>query len=494
MNEASLFRKHLNNVLFNKISVIAIIVISFGLVLLGNSQNFFVVSLMGTVLFWGFGLLFGAINLYELYGYTLMQFMLFVFLLSRPVLACLYNMDWAYWSDDTLKKAFISICVCEIGLFLGSYLATQPPEQRDYSLNISDNRLNSMRIALLILVVITGIVEVYVVTSNYLSFRYLGYEAMYTSADTYLPAYIRGLSTVFPLAVFGYLATMPEKKRAILVLILYTTLGIPTFLLGNRSSLVLRIVFVTVYFFIRDYSRSEMETKWITRKIQIGFIIFVIFAISFLGAYNYIRVGKLASDQTYIPIIADFFYRQGTSFDTLCQGFFYEPIIKGFPDTISYTMGGIIDSLKHSTLSQLLFKTTDLGNGNSVNMVMNSNSMAHRLSYVVFGEKFYLEGHGRGSSFILETYYDGGLLFVFIYSFIIGHFLSNINRLIQRRNWLINTIVITCLSYIYMIPRSSACSFFSFLFIPHFWLLLLYVIIAVCYSELELSCLKIKKQ
>ena len=188
--------------------------------------------------------------------------------------------------------------------------------------------------------------------------------------------------------------------------------------------------------------------------------------------------------------MADFFYRQGTSFDTLCQGFFYEPIIRGFPDTISYAMGGIVDSLKHSTLSQLLFNTTGLGNGNSVNMVMNSNSLAHRLSYVVFGEQFYLEGHGRGSSFILETYFDGGIIFVFIYSFIIGLFLANINRLIQRRRWLTNMIVITCMSYIYMIPRSSASSFISFLFIPHFWLLIVYVIIAVRISEKDFKWIK----
>ena len=490
MNEATLFRKHINCLLFNTPCVIAVVVISFALVLFGNLKCVYVVSLVGTALFWVYGMLYGAINIYELYGYAIMQFMLFVFILSRPILACIYNMEWAYWGDYSLSKAFISIIVCEIALFTGSYLTKQPTNHRDYKSETSLKQLKSIRIALLILVVVTGAVELYVVTSNYLTFRNLNYEAMYMSADVYLPAYIRGLSTVFPLAVFGYLATMPEKRWALMILCFYTSLGIPTFLLGNRSSLVLRIVFVTVYFFIRDFLRSEKEEKWITRKLQIVFLIFVVFSIFFLGAYNYIRIGKQASDQTYIPVMADFFYRQGTSFDTLCQGFFYEPIIRGFPDTISYAMGGIVDSLKHSTLSQLLFNTTGLGNGNSVNMVMNSNSLAHRLSYVVFGEQFYLEGHGRGSSFILETYFDGGIIFVFIYSFIIGLFLANINRLIQRRRWLTNMIVITCMSYIYMIPRSSASSFISFLFIPHFWLLIVYVFIAVRISEIDFRWIK----
>ena len=143
-------------------------------------------------------------------------------------------------------------------------------------------------------------------------------------------------------------------------------------------------------------------------------------------------------------------------------------------------------------MGQVLFGTQSLGSGNSVNMVVNGNSLAHKLSYVVFGEAYYLEGHGRGSSFILETYYDGGLPFVFLYSFVIGIFLSNINRIIQKKSWFLNIVVITCMSYIYMIPRSSACSFFSFLVTPHFWLLIIFVALAVKLASADMPWIKLR--
>ena len=123
-------------------------------------------------------------------------------------------------------------------------------------------------------------------------------------------------------------------------------------------------------------------------------------------------------------------------------------------------------------------------------MVVNGNSLAHRLSYVALGEDSYLSGHGRGSSYILETYYDGGMVFVFSFSFLLGLFLANINRIIQKRNWFINVIVISSLAGVFYIPRASACYFFSFLTIPHFWLMILYAAVAVVLTK---NCNKIIK-
>lgn len=480
---------YFDSFLFNKKSSAIIIAISLGLVLVGNYHMSYLLSLAGVSVFWVYGMAYGVLNIYYLYGYAMMQFMLFVFILSRPLLASVYDVTWTYWDSYTIEHALLSVYVCEVTMFLGSRIFKQRAPQCSCSLKVRNNNKQSIQIALLMLVVLTGIVEAYVVCRNYLEFRNLGYEVMYVK-EVYYPAIIRGLSTLFPLAVFGYLATMPGKTKSILVLLLYISLGTPTFLLGNRTSIVLRIAFATVYFFIRDYTREQNESRWITKWIKIGFVIFVVFAIAFLGAYNYIRTGKRAADQTYLPIMADFFYRQGTSFDTVCQGFFYEPIIRGMPETISYSLGGVIDSVKHSTLSQMLFGTSSLGNVNSVNMVVNGNSLAHRLSYVVFGEKYYLEGHGRGSSFILETYYDGGFPLIGLYSFALGVFLSNINRIVQKKSWFINTIVITSMSYIYMIPRASACSFATFLVTPHFWMMIIYVLTAIAVAERRIPWIK----
>ena len=105
--------------------------------------------------------------------------------------------------------------------------------------------------------------------------------------------------------------------------------------------------------------------------LLISFIVFVLFAVAFLGAFNYYRVGIDPNSATNIPILLDFFYRQGTTFDTVCQGLQYKSMIMNLPQTTWYSIGPVYDTVKHSTLFQMLFDTVGLDGGNSINMVMN---------------------------------------------------------------------------------------------------------------------------
>lgn len=471
-----------NLLVFNRISIIVAICIAVMLFFAGRATNSFDVALASIMLFWLYGMFFCFINLYELYAYAIMHFMIFVFYLSRPLIANMYDLEWTYWNKDALEKGLLSILVCEIAMLMGSAIVKQVNRADELSLKKCDiGYVHFLQTTFLIIVAISGLICAYSVLNHYIALKDLPYESIYVSSEIYEPAYIRGTTTLFPYAVFAYLATMPKKRTALLVLGIYIALGIPYFLLGNRSSLVLRIAFAVSYFFIRDYIVTRGRNRWITNKIKIGFIVFVLFSIAFLGAYNYIRTGKLPSDQTHIPIMLDFFYRQGTTFETLCQGLHYETIIRSLPHTTLYGIGPMIDTVKHSTLSQWLFNAKSLGSGNSLNMVLNSNSLAHKLSYVVLGEAYYLEGHGRGSSFLLELYYDGGFALIGAFCFALGVFLGSINRIIQKGNWFINVLVIATLSRVFYIPRSSTCDFMSFLLTPHFWLLIIAIVVANWY-------------
>ena len=481
------FRKYCNILLFNPYASLAVAIASVVIVLHGNTMYAYGVSLVGVMLFWVYGMTYGFLNLYEMYCYAIMQFLLFVFLLSRPVIAEIYNVEWTYWSDDTISKSMIVLLVCEISMFCGARLVRQPDRAPAADIRGDKQIQSAIQNALLILLGITGLVCAFSEVTHFLEYRYMSYEAIYTDSQSYEPAAIRILSTLFPYSVFAYLACMPEKRKALLVMGAYVAMGIPSFLLGNRTSLVLKIAFVTIYFFIRDYARKDDEPAWITNTIKVGFSVFVLFAIAFLGAYNYIRAGKSASEQTYMPIIADFFFRQGTTYDTLCQGFQYEAAIKSFPETLIYSLGPFIDNIQNNALGRLLFGTTGLGSGNSVSMVMNSNNLAHRLSYVALGETSYLQGHGRGSSFLIETFYDGGYFGVALFSSALGYLMASINSLIQKRSWVINMILLFVLSSVLMCPRSSASECICFLVAPHFWLMMAYIIMAVMFSRSELA-------
>lgn len=467
----------------NGITALLVLSVSVLLIMIGHDKNNYQYVLCGVMLFWAYGMIYGMLDLGRLYGYTIMNFMLFVFFLSRPTLASFYEVGWTAWNDGIVEKALILIFSSEVALFLGSKLIK--PTSRPDSLQIkkTPNYNETVQTALLIIVIVTSVFSAYSTLKNYSYYSGLNYEAIYVSGGPQDNAIIRASVTIFPYAAFAYLATMPSKKKAITILSIYVLLGVPMFLLGNRASLVLRIAFAVSYFFIRDYTADNNGEVWIKRSTKIVFVVFVLVSISFLGAFNYYRSGKNPSSEASMPIMLDFFYKQGTTFDTVCQGLQYKPMIAELPHIVPYSIGTIYDTVVHSTLSQMIFGTSSLGSGNSMNMVMDSNSLAHKLSYIVLGDISYLSGHGRGSSYIIELYYDGGLLLVTAFSLVLGLYLANINRIIQQGKWFINTIVISTLPRVFYIPRSSTLDFIAFLFTPHFWLIIVIAIIALFFSE-----------
>ena len=456
----------------NTITALLVLSVSILLFSIGHDTNDYRYALFATLLFWAYGMLVGTLNLSRLYGYTIMNFMLFVFFLSRPILANFYDVEWTIWNDGIVEKGLLLVFISEVALFAGSHISKSVNPEDQICIKKSQNYNESVQTALLIIALVTASMSAYSTLKNYSHFSGLSYESLYVEGGPSDNIIVRAATTIYPYSVFAYLATMPQKKKAIAVLGIYVLLGVPTFLLGNRASLVLRIAFAVAYFFIRDFTTGINTERWIKKSLKIGFIAFVIASIVFLGAFNYYRAGKDPNAETPIPIMLDFFYRQGTTFDTVCQGLQYQTKIMEIPHTAPYSFGSVYDTVVHSTLIRKIFNTSYLGSGNSMNMVINGNSLAHKLSYVVLGDIYYLSGHGRGSSYLIELYYDGGLALIGVFSFVLGIYLASINRIIQQGKWFINTLVIATLSRVFYIPRSSTFDFIAFLFTPHFWLII----------------------
>lgn len=464
---------------FSGVSILCVAIISLIIVSLGVHGGQYNLALLGVLLFWVYGLAYGFAYLKYRFNYAIMMFMLFVFLLSRPAISMFYGDVWWYFSDSTIEKAIWSLFVCEVALTIGTALVpTAIGTEKLGTVTFNVINRNTVAASLLILVAVTGVVNLYTQAFTYMQMRNLGYEAMYTSemATVVLPIYI--VSAIFPFAVYAYLATFPPKKHAIPVLLLYIIAGVPIFLLGNRASLILRIAFVTVYFFIRDIIQPGSK-KWITKPLKAFFIAIVFASVFILGLFNYTRADQVVSTEKNMPVAVDFFYKQGTSFDTLCEGYEYERQIRALPEATSYTMGNLIDRLVQGRIGRMVTDEEEFGSGNNIRIVEHGNNMAHRLSYVYFGEDVYLQGHGRGSSFLLENYYDGGYLLIGIFSFVLGLFLSYSVNLMMRGSFLINYFIISALSQFFILPRAGASSFLIFLGEPLFWMVLLFIVVAV---------------
>lgn len=448
--------------------IILVSIIIFLISIILKQKNIGVISI---TIPWLYNILYSFRNIKERFMFLIMNLMLFTFILSRPFINIFISEEGWYFPYDVMCKSLMSIGISEIFLLIGTQIAERCKVSKK---NIENKTCKKTTLiiekVLFILFIVTAISSLYIEIVTYINMKDVDYSSVYTNQTMEFPIIIRTMATLFSYSVFAYLATMPSKKKSLGVLIVYLLMGIPAFLLGSRNALILKILFAMVYIFIRAILDSNNEI-WISKKIKIITVIMIPIMIIFLGAYNYIRSDEEIPSSNLLSIFVDFFYKQGTTFYTVCQGFEYQDYFKEQTNVISYTFGDIIDYVIHNTISQKIFGTEDFGSGNNLKMVELSNSMAHKLSYIVLGEGSYLSGHGRGTSYIIEVYTDAGIVGVAIYNLVLGIYLYISIDLLKNKNFTLKYIVLTSLSQIFLLPRYSASGFMSFIVTPQFWII-----------------------
>lgn len=408
-----------------------------------------------------------VLSLYDIEskGFVLiLNLTLFTFVLSRPLINILNGNQW-YFSNYILKKVIFIIYTSEFFITVGSFFSKKIPS----SVKIAPEKSKRIGSFICYILCISFLINMYTGIINYIDLKSIDYASIYTNNAHQFNVFIRIFSNIFPFAVCAYLSLMPSKRNSLLCLVMYLVSSIPMFLLGSRNELVLRLLFFVVYYFIRFIINNN--EKWISKKKILIILILLPLFISYLGAYNYIRDKKKVSSLSIVDLSLDFFHKQGTTFDTICQGVKYEKKLKNDFNVISYTFGDLIDYTLHNSISIKLFKTESFGHGNNLNVIKHGNSMAHNISYIVLGKESYLSGHGRGTSYLLETYIDFGFLGLAIYSFLIGLFLSCSVWLIKKNNFILTMIILTSLTQIFLIPRYSSVGFISFIITPQFWII-----------------------
>ena len=459
---------------FSTFAMILVVMIS--AMVMFASQCSVDVKLLTLLLVWVYAVCYGVSGLEQKFAYLMFMLMIFVFLLSRPVFAQLYHLEWKKWSASTNSTVVAIIYVSVVALLIASKIAGSIKINISYPTKVivDENELSVLRKALLAVITVTALAYYYARIKFFLSFNGSEYADMYLAYDSGMPRIVNALTYLFPIAVACFLSMEPNKKETAIVLIVYIGSGIPLFLLGNRGALVVPIVFSTVYVLARN-TLDKDKCKWVTRKTKVAFIIFAVVAMALLGAMNYTRDGREVLDDSQMPLMADFLYKQGTTFDTLAQGIEYRNQIEELPGDFIYSLNDISEALSYGVIGRFLENKKPLPTGNSIQTVNERGALAHRLSYVVLKES-YLSGHGRGSSYTIETFLDWGFSGVAIFSFIIGLFLSNILSLISSRNMIVRTIAINCLLLIYLMPRSEATRFISFIATPYYWIMIAFIL------------------
>lgn len=460
-----------NKQLFNKILLmlctIFIAIVNYTVAI---AKENFCIAIISIMLIWVMNISWGMANIKRRYIFLGMNLMIFVFILSRPIISTFRMDEWWYFSIETVWKSLNTILISLLAILAGGITAEKIKfKNKDEEIKQYNNKI--VKICMYIMLGITFIIYFGTEINKYLIFRNVDYASIYVDGGIQYPVIIRVLASLYGYITICVLSMLPKKREVIIILALYIISAIPLFLLGSRNDIVLKCVIVVVYYLFRNYYFPNNE-KWIEKQHKIAALIIIPIAIIGLGAYNYIRDDEKVENTSPIGMFVDFFYKQGTTYDTICQGFENEEKLKNQEYVISYTFGDFIDYILHSTISQKLFKTDSLGSGNSIKMATESNSMAHHLSYIVLGDS-YLNGHGRGTSFLIEVYMDFGIIGVVIYGFVLGMLLILILKLCSSRYIILRYIAFTMLTNIWLLPRYSALGFLNFIITPQFWIVII---------------------
>lgn len=281
----------------------------------------------------------------------------------------------------------------------------------------------------------------FVASTSYMEY-YTDYSS-YTSSNP-LITIINLIERMMPVALSGFLATMPSKRQLKVPLFFYFIYLIVSLGTGARSTAMLGILFVLIYYLFRQY--TDKNETWLNRK-AILLIIIAIPLMAILGTViNYVRVGDTTENLNPFYAFLDFFYDQGVTSNIIKRAYIYKAQI---PDDTLYTL----EFLRSGIFARIF--GFHIYYGNSIDRALYGGSFAHTVGYLMLGSS-YLAGRGTGSSFLAEFYQDFGYMGCFfgtaIYTLLMANII-NVNKL-SKNVWL-RCIQIYLIQRIIWSPRGS---------------------------------------
>ena len=407
---------------------------------------------------------------------------LFPFLMGRPVIGALQGELWWDYGHENVMFALTALLLTlgflQLGALFGSQWSLRQKEAAGWGLEEQKGFCYYFGWVSQIVFYISLVFTFMLGMEKVVYIQDHTYYEYFSDFKSQLPYVVYELSTLTKYSLCFFLACLPKKSRAFPVLALYVLSAVPELIVGERNPIVLNVIFALSYYVIRDFFRTErarhaedgqaeQEKPWLGVLEKGALILAVPLGLVLLGAMNYLREGQgMEGGLNPIAVIADLFYKQGVSFRWLALGYGAIPFLphNGFTN---YTFGSFIDYFCNGSIAQKFFGAVSLGSSNSLLKAQYGNNFSHHLSYILLGDE-YLAGHGCGSSYLLEVFADYGYLGIVVFSLILGLFLVCAPRL-AGKNAVFFSIILLCMTNLFLIPRAEATGFLQFVLTMQFW-------------------------
>ena len=400
---------------------------------------------------------------------------IFIFLVSRPTIDYFKNGVLNTYQVDAYRFAFISVIISLVGLTIGGLLVSKK-ERVINNYNKNEERKNWVsyirKTSLSVFIVsypfyLIRLIERLIYRMNFSYYEY------YANFKSELPYFTYILSTFVVYAMCIYLATKPKKFYSALVLGAFVFANVINLLVGTRNPFVLSVIFAFLYYFIRN---QEEKDKWIGLKEKLVLYIGAPLMMVAMGLLNYVRDDAEINKTGVFDILLDFIYKQGTSFGVLTRGYLYESNLP-IKEFRNYTFSPIIEYFSKGNLAILFGGRPFTATNNSMELALQSDRYPHNISYIVMKEE-YLEGHGIGSSYIMEIYTDYGLAGVFLFSILLGILFILMMRIAYSGKILLFGMTLLVLNNLFFMPRSSFSESFFSLFTLQFWGIIIVIFVS----------------
>ena len=383
-------------------------------------------------------------------AYILYLLSFFIFLQGRYLVSIIMTgrMMTEFSEDISIhinQCIMISLAFIHIGYFLSNKIHFTVKKKSKKS-NISNNIVIDRCLLLFYLssfFAIMSQIDIIIFVRDY------SYVEYYLSYSSHIPRLFQVFGNMYIAFFFIFLCTYPKKERCKVPITVFLLISCLVLLTGDRGGMIQNISALVVYCLWRQ---KQDKVIWIRpRTITIVFALSPVI-MAFLSFFVYLREGLDVGELTLMAQLQRFLSVSGRSANVLGYAMIYK---EQFTQKY-YTFGGIIDYLKYNPISSSLFGFVK-PRAQTAEYALKMHSFDSALSYFVY-PRTYLNGHGIGSSYLAEIFFDFGYWGIAVFGIIYSILLDKCKRL--REGYVCyNAVMLLVIRSLFYAPRGPALIF-----------------------------------
>ena len=394
----------------------------------------------------------------------------FVFLLSRVLVRWIQNQEvYQPFDPQTMVMMYSCIIASIAGMWLGSNqkyhfkFGTLGERKVSYEMNTQKYDIKLIRSIALVFTLVAGFATLATVLEQVAFWGVTGSGGdLRVSFGSTLPGIILRLSYVYILMLCIYLATMPSKRATMLVFLQYLICSALKMVYGSRSDFILGLMFIVVYFTIRDRLKDSDEPPWFGKKEMMFTIISIPLLVVLVVFIGYYRVHTTFEFSGIYDTFLDFFESQGGSIDILGYTKKYESKLT-HPQL--YMFDKSYEFITTNPLSRIFTGQTAYA-ANTVERALYGTFLGQSLYYHM-NRLSYLAGFGCGSSYVAEIWIGYGYIGLFVWNFILARVMFKINDYMFTK-FISSVIILVFIQSLFFMPRAGFDGFIGeFLSVTH---------------------------